>query len=177
MPTDLKLPELRKLDRDEQNGLILEDGNRILSFRLTTFQALIERLSAMAGDKVAKTILNGLGREIGKTTFEYSRHKLAPENLGEIFDQVVRSRGWGRCLSIQSQPNEPVYAVTMANCPLCYEQEANEPKCDLMRGLVTGLLEAFSHKTARSAVETNCAAIGGKFCIFEITMEHRTPRA
>lgn len=162
---------LKRLERDEKKGLIMEDGKRILSFRVATFQALVDRLRAMAGSKVATTILFGLGKEIGRTALNYSRDTVMSDNLVQVFDEIIRTRGWGRCLAIQKQDDRGAYVVTMSDCPLCYERKASEPMCDLMRGIVTGWIETFLGKKAQRSAETVCAATDQRgLCAFEILM-------
>ena len=169
--TDLEPTQMPKLDRDEEKGLILENGKRVISFRVATFQALVNRLRGMTGSQVAGTILFGLGNEIGQTAFRYSKDKVMSDNLVKVFDDIIRHRGWGRCLAIEKQADRSAYVFTMSECPLCYGQKATEAMCDLMRGIVTGWVEAFVNKKATKAVETECAAMGSKFCIFEATMQ------
>jgi len=154
----------------EENGCILEDGERIITFRAKTFQTLVEKLECMTGPIVAKTLLYQLGNQLGRTAISYSKLRLleSGENLVQMYDNVLRFRGWGRCLAID--PTDRGYRVTIQNCALCHMQKANEACCDLMRGGVVGWIEAFLGVRAAASVETECVATGGKFCVFEITL-------
>jgi hypothetical protein len=106
--TDLQLTPLEELSRDPDKGLILENGKRIISFRAATFQALIQWLRDMAGSTVAKTILYGLGNEIGGTAFRYSKDGVMSDNLVKVFDDIIRHRGWGRCLAIEKSQGQSI---------------------------------------------------------------------
>lgn len=130
---------MEKLSRDEKRGLVLEDSKRVLTFRISTFQALIDRLIGMAGAKVGKTILYQLGNEIGQTGLRYSKDRIVADNLVKVFDSVLRARGWGRVLSLEKKHENSVYVFTTADCPICYERSGRvEPICDLMRSVLAG---------------------------------------
>ena len=146
---EIKLPftdlqPLTELTRDEEKGWILEGDKRIISFRVKTFQVLVSRLISLAGFKVSGTLLFQIGKEIGETAFEYSKDSAMADNLVKVFDSILVHRGWGRCLGIEKKGNgKPAYVFTMAECPLCYELKGVEPTCHMMRGIVTGWIEAF----------------------------------
>jgi len=166
--TDLQPP--MELTRNEERGWILEGDKRILSFRVKTFQALVNRLTSMAGSMVSATLLFQMGREIGETAFKYSKDSAMADVLVKVFDSVLIDRGWGRCLKVErGKDTETTYVFTIAECPLCYELKQTEPICHLMGGLVTGWIEAFQGIKARQTLETACAAVGDKFCVFEVS--------
>ena len=165
--TDLIL-KLQKLTRDETRGLILEDHKRILSFSVSTFQALVSRLVAVAGNRVAQLIMYELGDEMGWTLAQHRKKKTTSNNFLDAFDDALRMRGWGRCVSLEEkQPN--VFVSTHSDCPLCYRRKAAEPFCDLMRGVAAGWMEGLLNKKATRAVEIKCSAVDGKFCVFEVS--------
>jgi predicted hydrocarbon binding protein len=169
--TELKTSALESISRNEDKGWILEDGKRVISFRLPTFQALVEKLVAMAGSKVGTTILYQLGNEIGRTGLRYSKDRIMADNMTKVIDDVIRVRGWGRCIALEKNEknDKATYAFTMSECPLCFERKTAEPACDFMRGIVTGWMEEFLGVKSSLSVEKECAGVGGKFCIFEIT--------
>ncbi|MGO9645861.1 MAG: XylR N-terminal domain-containing protein [Candidatus Bathyarchaeia archaeon] len=165
--TDLTL-RLQNLTRDEMRGLILEDNKRILSFSVSTFQALVSRLVDVAGSRVAQLILYELGDEIGWTAARHSKRKMMPNNLVDAFDAALRMRGWGRCLSLEEKEAN-IFVSTHSDCPLCHRRKAAEPFCDLMRGVVAGWMEGVLNKKAAGSVERRCSAVEGKFCVFEVS--------
>jgi len=84
--SELETAGLEGLECDEKRGLILEDGRRILSFRVATFEALVDRLQVIAGSKVPTTILLVLGE--GYVLSRYScllvwLHQLRPTGVGD----------------------------------------------------------------------------------------------
>jgi predicted hydrocarbon binding protein len=165
--TDLTL-RLQNLTRDETRGLILEDNKRILSFSVSTFQALVSRLGDVAGSRVAQLILYELGDEMGWTAAQHRKKKITPNNLLDAFDDALRMRGWGRCLSLEEKEAN-VFVSTHSDCPLCQRRKAAEPFCDLMRGVAAGWMEGLLNKKATRSVETRCSAVDGKFCVFEVS--------
>lgn len=154
---------------EEDSGCIVEDGDRIITFRAKTFQAIVEKLNGLTGRIVAKELLYQLGNQIGRTGLEYSKARVLDngENLVQILDSVLRFRGWGRCLAID--PTDNGYRVTIQNCAFCHMQQLSEPSCHLMLGSVTGWIEAFLGVRASGRIESECVATGGKFCVFEMT--------
>jgi predicted hydrocarbon binding protein len=168
--TELESGSYEDLTRDKEHGLLLEDGKRVVSFRLATFQALVNRMTEMAGDKVGKTLLFQMGSEIGRVGLRYSKEKILEDNVAKVFDKVIRHRGWGRCLGIEKQGNNAnAFIITMSDCPLCYGQKSAESTCDLMRGIVTGWMEALLERKSIRSVETDCGAVKGPLCVFEVS--------
>ncbi|HXY83195.1 MAG TPA: hypothetical protein VEH56_05695 [Candidatus Saccharimonadales bacterium] len=165
--TDLTL-KLQNLTRDELRGLILEDNKRILSFSVSTFQALLSRLADVSGSRVAQLILYELGDEMGWTAARHSRRKIMSGNRVDAFDTALRVRGWGRCLSLEEKEDN-VFVSTHSDCPLCYRRRAAEPFCDLMRGVVAGWMEGALNRKAIRSTENKCSAVDGKFCVFEVS--------
>jgi predicted hydrocarbon binding protein len=169
--TELEPHPLGKLTRDEKRGLILENGSRILSFKVKTFQAFLDKLGMVAGDRVAKVLVFQMGEEIGKTGLRYSLNEIKSQNdLGKVFDVALRRRGWGRCLNLErnAKENAVVYLVKISDCPECYERKVIASACNLMRGVATGWIEGYLNKQARDSVETSCAASGDQVCSYEV---------
>jgi predicted hydrocarbon binding protein len=166
-----KEPEpIEKLERQEQNGWMLEDGERIMSFRVTTFQSILDRVTAMAGEKVTEIILHQIGQEIGRTAFNYSRNQIQSDNLAEALDHVLSIRGWGRVLDLDKTDHgsSVTYVCTIKGCPLCYGRVSTSRTCGIMRGIVSGWLESFVQKKAES-IETAYVGTGSQPCVFRVT--------
>jgi predicted hydrocarbon binding protein len=161
--TELKAKPIEKLERQEQDGWILEDGERILSFRVGTFQSIHDCVTAMVGEKVSKIILHQIGQEIGKTSFNYSRDQIPSDNPVEALDHVLSVQGWGRVLDLDKTDHGPsvTYACSVKGCPLC-------PTCDIMRGILSGWLESFVQKKPEN-IENACMAKGSQPCVFRVT--------
>lgn len=158
--TEFEPEPIGRNQHQEQAGWILEDGERILSFPVTTFQSILDRITEMAGVKVTKIILHQIGQEIGRTAFNYSRHQIRSGNLVTALDHVLSNRGWGRVLGLDKTDHGPMvtYVCTIKGCPTC----------DIMRGIVSGWLESFVKKKAES-IETHGVATGSQPCIFRVT--------
>jgi len=164
-PADLK--------RDRENGWILEDDNRIVTFRVKTFQALADRISELFGAKVGSVVLYQMGNAIGHAGMKYTKGKITSENeLGETLDRVLGARGWGRCLELTSKSMgaKKMYSARMRGTPLAHERTSNEPTCHLMRGILSGWLEAYFDGKVLESVERECASMGRPFCTFEIIL-------
>jgi hypothetical protein len=54
---------------------------------------ILDSVTTLAGEKVAKAILYQIGRDIGRTAF---KEQILCGNIVEALDQVLRIRGWGR---------------------------------------------------------------------------------
>jgi len=170
---DLTVKSAADLRRIFDEGLILEDSERIITFRLKTFQALIDRLVSLSGSNIAKVLFHQLGNEVGQAGMRYSKDQIQSENdLGPVLDNVLKNRGWGTCLGIdvKKQNNKQIFVATMHNCPLCFGLKSSEPQCDFVRGIVSGWIEGYmARKASIDSTETECVATGGKNCIFEIS--------
>jgi len=59
-------------------------------------KSILDRVTAMAGEKATRAILHQIGREIGGTTFNYSRDQIQSDNLAEALDHFLNIRGWRR---------------------------------------------------------------------------------
>ena len=89
-----------------------------------------------------------------------------------MLDEVLMLRGWGRVVSLEkmeSSNQKTVYGCIFRNCIICHDLRAQEPICDVIRGIFAGWLESFMEKKALSSVETECQATGKKFCVFQIS--------
>ena len=174
MPSSFrKLSTKRELRRRQEDGWILEGEERILSFRVNTFQGVLDHLYSMAEPKVGKTVLYQIGQDMGRAAFAYSKKDMPSEDHWKILDEVLSVRGWGRCVSVNRINDAPyvTYAYTISDCPICFNRKATEPMCDIVRGIVTGWQESIIGRKAESSDETRCAATGAKFCIFHVSFK------
>lgn len=169
--TELKTSKLSQLEKDEAEGIIVEDNERIVTFRLKTWQGLVDRLTSIAGEQVTETLLSQIGNSIGRSGMEYSKDRILKEDdLWKVFDMVLQARGWGRCVGLSKEMDSGgSYIFRLRNAPLSYQRRTSKPTCHMMRGIVTGWLEAYLGAKAKVAVEKSCAAMGNSLCIFEIT--------
>ena len=160
------------LERREKEGSIYEGEERVITFRAATFQLIMEKVRDMAGSVVAKTIFYQLGIAIGRRAFEYSKAEgNTSDDMAKAIDSVLGLRGWGRVASLTKTEasNTVTYEYTFRECIICHKYTAQEPICDVVRGIFVGWLENFLGKKANSSTETECRATGKNFCIFDIT--------
>jgi len=134
---------------------------------------VLEHLRSIAGSKVAKTVLNQIGEEIGRTAFGYSKNDIVSKDHWKVLDDVLSVRGWGRCVSVDEIRHEPyvTYVYTIRDCPMCYDRKSAEPMCVIMRGVVTGWQESILGRKAESSYEKDCIAKGANFCIFHVSFK------
>jgi hypothetical protein len=59
-------------------------------------KSILDRVTAMAGEKATKAILHQIGREIGRTPFNHSRGQIQSDDPAQALDHFLNSRGWGR---------------------------------------------------------------------------------
>ena len=160
------------ISRDRENGWVVEDGRRLVTFRIKTFQSFVDRLTSIVGAGVGGIVLHQMGNEIGRVTFEYSREAIkSGSDLGQVLDNVLVDRGWGRCTSLEKQALDGniMYVTRMKGSPCSHERTSNKPTCHLVGGIVSGYLEAYLGKKAQSHRERECESTGNKSCIFETT--------
>jgi predicted hydrocarbon binding protein len=126
-------------------------------------ESILSHVTALAGEKVTKTILHHVGQEIGSIAFNRSRNQMQPNNLVEALDRVLNIRGWGRVTDISKtvSGSSMTYVCTIRGCPLC-------PSCDILRGVVSRWFESFVQKKAES-IETPCINTGSQLCVFRVT--------
>jgi len=161
------------ISRDREKGWVLEDGKRLVTFRLKTFRSYENRLISLVGGRIGEMLLYQMGNEIGRTAFEYSREAIRSEaDLGTVLDSVLSARGWGRCGPFQKQDGagKVIYVVQLTGTPSSDSRIATKPSCHIERGLVAGYLEAYSGKKVQSHSESSCVVTGGQFCTFEIVL-------
>jgi predicted hydrocarbon binding protein len=159
------------LSRDLERGWIMEGGERIITFRIKTFQAFVERLSGILGPRAAGVLLYEMGMEIGQVSFQYSKASIGSDaDLSRAFDSVLRLRGWGRIVRFERREGggRAVYKVSIEGSPMAHERRAEGPTCDLLRGVAAGWLSAYLGKRPAASAETECASAGGRACSFEM---------
>jgi hypothetical protein len=62
-------------------------GKRIITFRIHTFQAMMDKLTSIAGATVSKTLFYQMGEEIGQKAMEYSKPEIqSPSDLVRVAD-------------------------------------------------------------------------------------------
>lgn len=129
---------------------------------------LLDRVTAIAGEDVTKTILLQIGREIGRTAFHRSNQTQAG-NLAAGLDHALRSRGLGRVVDLEenSRQSSVTYVCTIEECNLCRNGVAATSSCSVMRGIVTRWLESHLEKKAES-IDGDCLDAGSHRCVFRI---------
>lgn len=158
------------LYRAPDEGVIRENGTRIITFRIRTFQRLIEKCEKIFGTG-AIVILYGEGMAVGEAGMEYSRSQIASdEDLWTVLDKLVAVRGWERItnMKISRDDDQVAHVFRWKNTPLAYEKRKDGPVCDFCRGILAGWLQAYYGKKAVDSKETRCEAVGDPYCEFEI---------
>jgi predicted hydrocarbon binding protein len=126
-------------------------------------QSILDHVTAMAGEKVTKTILHHIGQEIGSTVLNNLGSQEDPDNLVEALDRVLKVRGWGQVADISKAVfgSSMAYVCTIEGCALC-------PTYDILGGVVSRSLESFVQKKAES-IEMPCVNTGSQSCVFRVT--------
>lgn len=165
MPTDT-------ISRDGEKGWVVEDGKRLVTFRLKTFQSFENRLISLVGDNVSKMILYQMGNEIGRVAYDYSREAIKSEaDLGPVLDSILSVRGWGRCgaFAKETRDGKITFTLRATETPSSHERTSVKPTCFVESGIASGFLEAYSGKKAQSHSELACVSTGSQYCIFATT--------
>jgi len=168
--TEFKPKSIENLQHQEQDGSTTQDKEPTLSIQATIFQSILDRVTAMVGEKVARIILHQIGQEIGRAAFNDSRNKILFGNLAEGLDQILSIRGWGRVMDLNrtDHGSTVTYVCAIKGCPLCYKRISTNPTCDITRGIVSGWLSSLFQKHAEST-ETACVSRGDASCVFQVT--------
>lgn len=129
---------------------------------------ILDGVTEMAGEQVTKTILQQIGREIGRVAFPHPGQVLA-DNLVEALDHALSVRGLGRVIDLKKVDHalSVTYVCTIKGSHLYGEVAAN-PTCHIMRGIVSRWLESFVQKKVEN-IETACASAKSHLCVFRIT--------
>lgn len=132
-------------------------------------KSILDRVTAIAGEKVTKLILHEIGREISSTAYNHSRDHTLFHSPIEALDHVLSTRGLGRVLSLDKTDDglSVTYVCTIVGCSPCHKGVSLNPTCHVMCGVVSRWLESFVQKNAES-IETACAA-GSKRCVIRVT--------
>jgi predicted hydrocarbon binding protein len=136
-------------------------------------KSILDRVTAMTGEKATRMILHQIGQEIGRTAFNHSKDQtqsMSLDNLVESLDRVLSIRGWGRVQDLDKidHGSSVTYVCTINGCPLCYDRVSRGPTCDIMCGVVSRGLGSIVQKNAES-IETTCVAAGSQPCVFRVT--------
>jgi hypothetical protein len=132
-------------------------------------KSILDRVTAMAGEMVTRTMLHQIGREIGKTAF-HSSGKIPPENLAASLGHVLSSRGLGRLGGLEKtvSGSHVTYACTVENCSLCHEPASTRLPCIILPGIVSRWLESFLQEDAEG-IDTACTVAGSHQCVIKVT--------
>ena len=133
---------------------------------------LIQRMTTMAGEGFTKTILQQVGKEIGRTAFHHLKNENPAGDLAAALDHALLSRGLGRVLSLERTDDESrvTFTCTIAECSICRDKAARSSACDIMRGILSRWLESLLQKKAEDIEET-CFDVGTHRCIFKFTFK------
>lgn len=161
-----------EITRDNERGWLIQDRDRVVTFRAKTFQALLDKLTAVAGQLVSAVLVYQLGEEVGQISFAASTSPISSETeLAKAIDERFEHRGWGRCSGIEKNQygSKTTYSIRIKENPLTYERKAMEPTCHFIRGILAAWMERYLHKKPKTAKEIRCAAVDPSECIFEFT--------
>jgi predicted hydrocarbon binding protein len=152
------------------NGASKIEANQTPANHSELVRLLLDRVTAMAGEGVTKTILHQVGKEIGRTAFHHSGHQISEGNLAASLDRALRSRGLGRVQSLErvDHVSSVTFTCTVTECSLCGNSASKESTCDIMRGILSRWLESLLHRKAERIEET-CVDAGSHRCVFKLT--------
>lgn len=134
-------------------------------------RSILDRVTAVAGEKVTKSILHQVGLEIGRTEFKHLGDQILADNPIETLNRVLSVRGLGRVLDLRKTDHESrvIYECSIKGCPLCYRQASKtSPTCGIMRGIISHWLESHVQKNTEGA-ETVCHPTGSQICVLRVT--------
>jgi len=137
------------------------EGAQTFTAHSELMRLVLDRVTAMAGENVTKTILHQIGREIGWTAFHHSRSQTAPPTLTTGLDEALRLHGFGKLVDLHEIDHRTNVTYT---CTI----ETKGSNCDLIRGIVSRWLESHLQEKALN-IEGPCSSQGQHICVFRIT--------
>jgi predicted hydrocarbon binding protein len=158
--------------RDLENGYLFDDGERIFSMRIKSFQVFLERLGVIGGKPVSQVLWDQMGKAAGHAALTFWKNRIhSIEDLCKVGDEILSQQGCGRLLGVEKRVEGSTdrFIVRCKGTPLSYERKTTEPSCHFMRGLMQGWVEGYLERNAASSIETKCEATGSSECVFEIT--------
>ena len=131
---------------------------------------LLDRVTAMAGEDVAKTILHQVGRDLGRTAFDHARRQYPTNNLAAGLDHALRSRALGHVVELEEvdHASNVTYTCRIADCSFCKKRVEGNPSCSIMRGIVSRWLESHLQKKTEH-IEGGCVTANPHICLFRLT--------
>lgn len=133
----------------------------------------MDTLVGLLGYTLGATILQQMGKDVGRSIFSYVKNEVKSDSdLVSVMDVAMSERGWGRCRAMKKvEMRGSTYSVKTEGNPISGKHGRNEPMCHMLRGILTGFLEAYLGKKAKSSTQVACAALGAQGCTFEIAFE------
>ncbi len=145
------------------------EANSSTSMHSELVNSILDHVTAMTGERVAKMILHQVGQEIGGTAYNYTGDQTLFHGPIEALDHVLRTRGFGRAVSLDRINHGPnvTYVCGITGRPSCHKGVSPSPTCHINRGVVSRWLESFVQKKAES-IETACASASHP-CVIRVT--------
>lgn len=163
--------------RADGKGHALLFGEFLLLIPPTVILHLQERLTIRLGREEAATFMAELGRfqiqqAVERQSERYNLEEVGRDALRERTFNIFNILGWGRADVDTFDPETGTFAVTVRHptLPSVYRNQndelADEPICHFVRGILERDLDLLTEHDITIA-ETQCAATGGKTCVFE----------
>jgi predicted hydrocarbon binding protein len=133
----------------------------------------MDRFVELLGEGVSATFLHQMGKDVGRSLFDYSKDEVKSDSdLVSVMNIVMAEGGWGRCRAMKKvEMRGLTYSIRTEGNPISGRHATNEPMCHFIRRNYTGFLEEYLHMKARNSQQVTCAALGEKYCTFEITFD------
>ena len=138
-----------------EKGWIVENGKRVDTFRLETFQAFEKRLISLVVETVGETTLYQTGNEIGRVISKYVQEAIKAESDFGNSVRQLSAGGWGRFGAFEklTRDGKIVYTVQAIGTPSSHECTPPKSIFHTLGGMVSGYLEAYLGKKAQSHAE------------------------
>ena len=164
-------PEDNFFDIDLQHGTIKRksDGIRIMALGSPGLATLEKELTTTFVSGAA-VILQRMGYSYGRYLGRVARsQKKAEQNVLELLQSFSRESGWGQLALNGGDLSRGQARLVLRNCIFCLHiEQASEPVCHMLTGLIGGIADEVIGATHR-VLEEKCVARGDALC--EIVVE------
>jgi predicted hydrocarbon binding protein len=107
------------------------------------------------------------GKDVGAEYFQRLGADFVTSNLGEVL-KLYQALGWFRLEAVEVEHKTGKIVVRTAENFECAGSQSRVPLSHFVRGHIAGTISTYMEKEM-ACEETNCVAMGEKYCVFALT--------
>jgi predicted hydrocarbon binding protein len=159
-------------DVDLPRGVIERklDGTRVLALSSqgwTAFQTELESTFMSGGKVILQRLGYGYGRALG---LAIRKAEVPNDQAFDAMQSLAQEGGWGQMTLSTGDILSGEARISVSECFFClHSKESTEPACDVLVGVVGGMLDSILGGTRRVS-EGRCIAKGDRVCEIQIEL-------